>query len=117
MSERNTTFLLSDIKESIENIISFTSDFSFEMYCTDIKTIHAVQHNFMIIGEAAARVSDEYKELHKQINWRQVKDFRNVIVHDYFGIDNSIVWDIIQLHLPELKLRIDELLLKENLNK
>ena len=96
MSERNTSFLLNDIKESIENIISFTDKFTFEMYCADIKTIHAVQHNFMIIGEAAARISDEYKLEHAQINWRQVKDFRNIIVHDYFGIDNSIVWDIIQ---------------------
>ncbi len=72
------------------------------MYCADIKTIHAVQHNFMIIGEAAARISEEYKQHNSQINWRQVKDFRNVIVHDYFGIDNSIVWDIIKSNIPEL---------------
>ncbi|MDQ6903527.1 MAG: DUF86 domain-containing protein [Bacteroidota bacterium] len=110
MSERNTAFLLNDIKESIENIISFTHNLSFEMYCADIKTVHAVQHNFMIIGEAAARIEDEYKQRHTKINWRQVKDFRNVIVHDYFGIDNSIVWDIIQLNLSELSAEIDELL-------
>ena len=53
------------------------------MYCADIKKVHAVQQNFMIIGEAAARIHDEYKQRHTQINWRQVKDFRNVIVHDY----------------------------------
>ncbi len=114
MSERNVIFLLNDIKESIENIISFTNNLSFEMYCADIKTIHAVQHNFMIIGEAAARIPESFKEGNNQINWRQIKDFRNVIVHDYFGIDNNIVWDIIQLNLSELKAQIDELLVKEN---
>ncbi len=112
MSERITSFLLSDIEEAIENIISFTKKSSFEMYCTDIKTIHAVQHNFMIIGEAVARIPEDYKQLHNHIKWRQIKDFRNVIVHDYFGIDNNIVWDIIQLFLPELHSQIDELISK-----
>ena len=82
------------------------------MYCADIKTIHAVQHNFMIIGESASRIPEEYKQLHKHINWRQIKDFRNIIVHDYFGIDNSIVWDIIQTHLPQFHLQIDEIISK-----
>ena len=112
MSERNNALLLFDIKESVDNIISFTKNLSFEMYCADIKTIHAVQHNFMIIGEAAARISEEYKQHNSQINWSQVKDFLNVIVHDYFGIDNSIVWDIIKSNIPELGIHIAELLPK-----
>ena len=91
MSERNTAFLLEDIKESIENIISFTNELSFDLYCSDIKKVHAVQHNFMIIGEDVARIPDYYKLQHEQIGWRQIKDFRNIIVHDYFGIDSRIV--------------------------
>lgn len=80
----------------------FTKDYTYEDYCNDLKTKHPVEHNFMIIGEAVARLPDDYKALHPDINWRQVKDFRNVIVHDYFGIDNSIVWTIIEAHLPQL---------------
>jgi len=68
----------------------------------DLKTRHAVEHNFMIIGEAVSRLSEDFKKEHPEVNWRQVKDFRNVIVHDYFGIDNNIVWDIIQFNLSEL---------------
>ena len=113
MSERNTPFLLEDIKESIENIISFTNGLSFDLYCADIKTVHAVQHNFMIIGEAVARIPEEYKLQHKQIDWRQIKDFRNIIVHDYFGIDSRIVWDIIRQDIPELLRSISALLAKE----
>lgn len=102
MSERNTIALLGDIIESIQNILEFTRDSSFEEYVNDLKTRHAVEHNFMIIGEAVSRLSEDFKKEHSEINWRQVKDFRNVIVHDYFGIDNNIVWDIIQFNLSEL---------------
>ena len=113
MSERSISFLLSDIKESIGNILSFTNNITFEMYCADMKTVHAVQHNFMIIGEAVSRIPDNYKQQHEQINWRQVKDFRNIIVHDYFGIDNSIVWDIIQEDLTHLLTGITALIAAE----
>lgn len=110
MSERNIDFLLQDIAEAISNIFAFTDDFTLDKYRADIKTRHAVEHNFMIIGEAVARLPESYKLQNNQINWRQVKDFRNVIVHDYFGIDATIVWDIIQNSLPDLQNQIDFLL-------
>ncbi len=102
MSERTLSLLLDDIKVSIETIKDFTRDFTFEMYETDLKTRHAVERNFMIIGEAVSRLPDTFKQTHTEVNWRQVKDFRNVIVHDYFGIDNNIIWDIIQFNLSDL---------------
>ena len=102
MSERSTVLLLQDILEAINNIFEFTRNISFEQYSNDIKTKHAVEYNFMIIGEAVTRIPTEFKEQHSQINWRQVKDFRNIIVHDSFGIDDNIVWDIISLNLQDL---------------
>ena len=102
MSERHTPFLLQDIAEAIQNIFDFTNGLTLESYLADIKTRHAVEHNFMVIGEAVSRIPKEYKNTNPQVNWRQVKDFRNVIVHDYFGIDNSIVWDILQFSLGDL---------------
>ncbi len=87
MSERNTTLLLQDILEAVLNIFGFTKGYTFDDYCGDIKTKYAVEHNFMIIGEAVARIPDPYKLQHVAINWRLVKDFRNVIVHDNFGIE------------------------------
>jgi uncharacterized protein with HEPN domain len=116
MSERNTIVLLNDIVEAIQNIFEFTQAFSFEEYCSDIKTRHAVEHNFMIIGEAVARLPENFKLKQGMINWRQMKDFRNVIVHDYFGIDNSIVWDIIQFSLKDLLQDISLVLQKETEN-
>jgi uncharacterized protein with HEPN domain len=113
MSERNDVVLLNDIVEAIQNIFEFTKGFSFEQYCADIKTRHAVEHNFMIIGEAVARLPEAFKLQHRTVNWRQVKDFRNVIVHDYFGIDNTIVWDIIQISLSDLFQDISLIIQKE----
>jgi uncharacterized protein with HEPN domain len=114
MSERNTTILLNDIVAAIQNIFEFTRGFSFGDYCSDIKTRHAVEHNFMIIGEAVSRLPESFKQKHEMINWRLVKDFRNVIVHDYFGIDNNIVWDIIQLNLKDLLQDVSQVLQEEN---
>jgi uncharacterized protein with HEPN domain len=97
MSERNISLLLQDIPDSIRYIQVFTSDISLESYSHDIKTKHAVERNFSIIGEAVARLDNDFKNLHPHIDWREVKAFRNIIVHDYFGIDDTIVWDIIKL--------------------
>jgi uncharacterized protein with HEPN domain len=67
----------------------------------------------MIIGEAVARIHDDYKKKLGHINWRKIKDFRNIIVHDSFGIDSCIVQDIIRDSLPELQSNLTELLSKE----
>jgi uncharacterized protein with HEPN domain len=106
MSERNLSFLLLDIKIAIDKILDYTRDLSFEMYETDSKTKDAVERNFEIIGEAASRIPDDFKREHPQIEWRIIKDFRNFIIHEYFGIDNQIVWDTIQYRLPDLSAKI-----------
>ena len=110
MSERNTLLLLEDIRSSIIKILDYTGGMSFEVYQADNKTRDAVERNFEIIGEAASRVPDNFKQLHPHIEWRIIKDFRNFIIHEYFGIDNLIVWDIIQYRLPDLLIEFSELI-------
>jgi len=102
MSERETLLLISDIHDAINNITEFTKDMTFEMYLSDVRTKHAVERNFEIIGEAASRVPEKYKEVHSHIEWRILKDFRNFIIHEYFGINDEIVWDTIKFRIPEL---------------
>jgi uncharacterized protein with HEPN domain len=112
MSERDIVLLLQDIQTAIMSILQYTEGFTLEKYESDLKTRHAVERNFEIIGEATARVPAAYKDLHPNIEWRIIKDFRNFIVHDYFGINNQIVWDTIQFRLPDLLSQIKELLEK-----
>jgi len=109
MSERVTPLLLDDIQSAINIILEFTKGMTLEMYESDIKTRFAVERNFEIIGEAAARISEDFKMSHPEIEWRILKDFRNFIIHEYFGINNEIIWDTIQIRLPELLLSFQNL--------
>lgn len=102
MSKRDTILLLDDMLQSALKIKRYTLDYSFESFSKDEKTIDAVVRNFEIIGEAANRISDEFKSEYPQIEWVRIRGFRNRIVHEYFGIDNSIVWDIIESYLDEM---------------
>lgn len=111
MSERNLSLLLLDIKISISKILEYTAGMTFQSYETDSKTKDAVERNFEIIGEATSRIPDDFKKRHLDIEWRIIKDFRNFIIHEYFGIDNQIVWDTIQYRLPDLLKEISELTL------
>ena len=63
-----------------------------------------------IIGEAARSMSIETREKHSEINWRDIIDFRNFLVHEYFRVDLKIVWQIIEQEIPTLKQRIDTIL-------
>jgi uncharacterized protein with HEPN domain len=109
MSERVTPLLLDDIQCAINNILEFTKGMTLETYESDLKTRFAVERNFEIIGEAAARISEDFKMSHPEIEWRILKDFRNFIIHEYFGINNEIIWDTIQIRLPELLISFQNL--------
>jgi len=102
MSERNLSLLLLDIEQALEAILDYTDGYTFDDFEADTKTRHAVERNFEIIGEAASRVPADFKVGNSHIEWRILKDFRNFIIHDYFGINNEIVWETIQLRLPDL---------------
>jgi uncharacterized protein with HEPN domain len=102
MSKRAAILLIEDIIESANKIIAYTDNMSFDEFTNDNKTIDAVIRNFEVIGEAANRLPDEYKEENKFIDWHKIRGFRNRIVHDYMGIDYSIVWEIRNNFLLEL---------------
>ncbi len=102
MSNRSPNLLLEDIFESANKILQYVNNLSYEQFIQDTKTCDAVIRNFEIIGEAANRLSEDFKEKNKDVDWKRIKGFRNRIVHDYFGVDYSIVWQIIQHYLPSL---------------
>jgi uncharacterized protein with HEPN domain len=109
MSNRNVALLLDDIIESGEKILRYVQDLSYEQFLNDDKTVDAVIRNFEIIGEAANRLPDDFKEKHQEMDWYRIRGFRNRIVHHYFGIDYSILWQIKETFLPEMLLDIKQL--------
>lgn len=102
MSKREPFLLVEDIIESADKIIRYTENLSFEQFINDSKTIDAVIRNFEVIGEAANRLPEDFKIKHESIDWHRIRGFRNRIVHHYFGIDYTIVWEIKESFLPSL---------------
>ena len=107
MSKRSPKLLLEDIIGSANKILTYTEGLSYEQFLADDKTIDAVIRNFEIIGEAANRLPDEIRDQYPSIDWHRIRGFRNRIVHDYMGIDYTIVWSIkvnfLQPMLDEIK--------------
>jgi uncharacterized protein with HEPN domain len=82
----------------------------FRRFAEDRKTIDAVIRNFTIIGEAAIRISEKIKAENQEIPWRDMSDMRNIVVHEYFGVSNKILWETIQSDLPPLVPLLQKLL-------
>jgi uncharacterized protein with HEPN domain len=102
MSKRQPHLLIGDIIESGNKILHYTATLSFDEFIDDNKTVDAVVRNFEIIGEAANRLPEDFKDKYPDIDWRRIRGFRNRIVHDYFGIDYTIVWQIKETFLSDL---------------
>ena len=102
MSKREPFLLIEDIIDSGNKILEYTNTLTFDAFTKDSKTIDAVIRNFEIIGEAANRLPEDFKDIHSEIDWHRIRGFRNRIVHDYFGIDYAIVWEIKNSFLPTL---------------
>lgn len=100
MPKRDSDLLISDMIECCSNIFEYTSGMSFDDFINDKKTIDAVIRNFEVLGEAAKRVPEEIRISNTQIEWKKIGDFRNVLIHDYFGINYEILWKITEDDLP-----------------
>ena len=100
---------LTHILQSIEKIESYTAE-GREAFMSDPKTQDAVVRNFEIIGEATKRLSQKAKVQQAHIPWREVAGFRDILIHDYEGVDCLEVWNIIENHLPQLHAAVNELL-------
>jgi len=102
MSNRDLKLLLEDILESALKIKRYSSNHDYDSFLNDDKTIDAVVRNFEIIGEAANRIDPDFRLMNPEIEWNRIRGFRNRIVHNYFGIDYEIVWNIIENDLQNL---------------
>lgn len=100
MSDRSPKLLIEDILESAKKIQRYTNGMDFEQFTLDEKTVDAVVRNFEIIGEASNRLSVDFKSQYPNVEWSRIRGFRNRLVHDYFGVDYSIVWHIVENFLP-----------------
>lgn len=97
---------LQHIQQAIKRIKRYTSDKSFNDFISDDMLYYAVIKNIEIIGEAANMLTEDFRNRHPQTPWKMVMGMRNYIVHEYFQVDNNIVWDVITVDLPLLEEQI-----------
>ena len=102
MSKRSDSLYVRDIKEAIEAIFSYTRGITLDDFKLDRMCYSAVIREFELIGEAVSNLADTVKENYPHIAWQDIKDFRNLLIHEYFGVDLEIVWNIIRSDLPSL---------------
>lgn len=103
---------LEHIQQAIEVIETCMKGATLESFYSDKMLIHAVLFNFTVMGEAIVHVDSDLLEKYKY-PWHRVRAFRNFIAHEYFNIKLDIVWKIIDIDLPEVKVVINEILSRE----
>lgn len=91
--------------ECIERIEDYTAE-GRESYLADQKTQDAVLRNLQTLAESTQRLSPALKSSHPEIDWVAIAGLRNVLVHDYLGLNQVRVWEILERSLPDLKQRI-----------
>jgi len=98
-----------DIQEAIERIEKYAAQ-GRQAFERDELIQTWVIHHLQIIGEASRALSPGFREQHSEVPWSQIIGMRNILVHDYFGIDVAVVWSVVERNLPELKLYINTIL-------
>ena len=103
MSRRDWLLFVADMQEAIEKIASYVDAMTFTDFQSDTRTVDAVVHNLLVIGEAARCLPASIKENHPDIDWIAINGLRNRIAHEYFGLSLSVIWEIVQTDLPRLQ--------------
>ena len=110
---RDYKLSLYDIKDAISKIEKFSKGLTLKKFQKNDLVADAVIRNLEVIGEAVKSVSDKIKKQYPDIEWKKISALRNILAHEYFGVDNEILWDIIVNKLPELKRAINSALKKK----
>ena len=110
---RKSLLYLSDILEAVTKIRSYTKGLSQTDFETNDLILDACYHNFLVIGEAVKQLPDALLAAYPSVPWREIKGMRDYVAHEYFRVDNRILWDVIQYHLAALELAATELLTTE----
>lgn len=107
---RDYKVYLDDILQAADKIRSYTAGLTLQTFLNDEKTVDAVVRNLEIIGEAIKNVPDEIRARYADVPWKKIAGLRDILIHEYFGMDRELIWDIIETKLLDLSDRITEIL-------
>ncbi len=109
MSVRSYLLFIEDIVESVHKISDYLGDSEYDDFAGNSMLIDAVIRNPEIIGEAAGKIPQEIKDNWLQVPWNRMIGLRNIVAHEYFGIDLEIIWRVIETDLPSLLPLLEEM--------
>jgi len=98
------------MQTACRKIVYYTAGMSRQDFLRDDKTYDAVIRNLEIIGEAAKNVPEEIQKRYEIVQWREMIALRNIVAHAYFGMNDDIIWDLVQNKVPELFVLITQIL-------
>lgn len=111
--KRRYDLYLQDILDAIDRVQGYVSVMSLPALKKDIKTVEAATRALEIMGEAVSQLDENVKKRYPEVSWQRIKDFRNVIVHQYWQVDVEILWTIVKEKLPPLREQIQQVLKEE----
>ncbi|HMI62395.1 MAG TPA: DUF86 domain-containing protein [Puia sp.] len=103
MSKRVPSIVINDILSCIDHVTTYTASLSFDDFTSNFMVIEACLYNIQIIGEAVAQLPDDVKNNNPNVPWSLIKGMRNRLIHEYFGADLPVVWNVIKNDLPTFK--------------
>ena len=110
---RDYILFLDDILGAIKKIEEYSKGLTFKKFCENNMAVDAVIRNFEVIGEATKNIPKKVMEKYPDVEWKEAIGFRNILIHDYFGIDIEAVWETVKKNIPQYKKHITEVLKSE----
>jgi uncharacterized protein with HEPN domain len=96
--------------DACSQIAEFLSDIDKQDFLVDARTQNAVMYQLSIVAESLSKTTQDLRDSHPEIEWRDIKDMRNLVLHDYDNVNIHIVWDTVQQDIPVLKSQVQEIL-------
>ena len=102
MKDRDLRDYINDLIEACEDILSFTKGMSYSDFASDRKTVNAVIRSLEVIGGATKNLPASFRDNYPDIPWKQMAGMRDKLIHEYFGVDIQMVWQVIECHIPNI---------------
>lgn len=103
MVKRTYRLYLNDIIQAMNKIEKYSQGLDYDSFVSNDMVIDAVLRNIEVIGEAAAQIPETLKQQYSHIPWKKIIGLRNIVIHEYFGVDLDNIWKIVTENIPDTK--------------